>query len=94
VLANFDYGLSRRRNRGQANVAEIRHSSPRDWDMITGEQVKAARALRALLGWDTTTLASKAGLADSVVREIEADSVVPYEARLLILRALRLSGVE
>ena len=62
--------------------------------MITGEQVKAARALRALLGWDTTTLASKAGVADSVVREIEADSVVPYEARLLILRALRLSGVE
>lgn len=60
--------------------------------MITGRQIRAARAL---LDWDSADLAYKAGLTRQTVSRIESDVVQPQESTLArIMLAFSESGVE
>jgi predicted transcriptional regulator len=62
--------------------------------LITGRQLKAARAL---VGWEQTNLAKKAGVAISTVRRMESfDGEVGARTATLSLvqRALEKAGVE
>jgi len=60
--------------------------------MITGRQIRAARAL---LGWDATDLAEKAGLTRETVSKVENDSVHAREDTLAkMLRVFSQNDVE
>jgi transcriptional regulator with XRE-family HTH domain len=60
--------------------------------MITGRQVRAARAL---LDWDSATLADKAGLTRQTVSRIESDVVQPQEGTLArLMQAFGEGGIE
>jgi transcriptional regulator with XRE-family HTH domain len=63
--------------------------------MITGAQVRAAKAL---LGWSGSILADRAGIAISTIRRIEACDGVLETASVKVLQAiqsaLEVSGVE
>lgn len=60
--------------------------------MITGRQIRAARAL---LDWDSSVLAEKAGLTRQTVSRIESDVVQPQENTLSrIMLAFSESGIE
>ena len=59
--------------------------------MITGEQIKAARAL---LGWTPYRLAPRAGIGHTLLRQFEAGARVPDEERAARLKsALEEAGV-
>ncbi len=60
--------------------------------MITGRQIRAARAL---LDWDSVMLAEKAGLTRQTISRIESDIVQPQEATLArLMVAFGQSGIE
>ena len=60
--------------------------------MITGRQIRAARAL---LNWDSSILAEKAGLTRQTVSRIESDVVQPQENTLArIMQAFGEGGIE
>ena len=63
--------------------------------MITGAQVRAAKAL---LGWSGSILADRAGVAISTIRRVEACDGVLETASVKVLQAiqsaLEVSGVE
>jgi transcriptional regulator with XRE-family HTH domain len=63
--------------------------------MITGAQVRAAKAL---LGWSGSILADRAGIAISTIRRVEACDGVLETASVKVLQAiqsaLEVSGVE
>jgi len=60
--------------------------------MITGRQMRAARAL---LGWDAVDLAKKTGLTRETICRIETDLVRAQEKSLVkIVRALDENGIE
>jgi predicted transcriptional regulator len=62
--------------------------------LITGRQLKAARAL---VGWEQTDLAKKSGVAISTVRRMESfDGEIGARTSTLslVIRALEKAGVE
>lgn len=60
--------------------------------MLTGRQIRAARAL---LDWDSADLAERAGMTRQTVSRIEADIVQPQEGTLAkLMQAFSEGGVE
>ena len=63
--------------------------------MITGAQVRAAKAL---LGWPGSILADRAGVAISTIRRVEACDGVLETASVKVLQAIKsaleISGIE
>ena len=61
--------------------------------LISVEQLRAARGL---LGWSQSQLAARAGLSLPTVKRVEAngDIKVSDEARVKLMRALELGGVD
>jgi DNA-binding transcriptional regulator YiaG len=81
----------RRRSKGLRRFLRLRGRKAEEAEMITGEQVRAARTL---LAWSQDKLAAHANLTGSTVSAIERNKAGWESAAMVIHRTLQKAGVE